>query len=35
MATRTGDAAWRNLRPPLVNLSAAAAQEMLTKYAAA
>lgn len=35
MATRTGDAAWRNLRPPLVNLSAAAAQEMLAKYAAA
>jgi 4-hydroxy-tetrahydrodipicolinate synthase len=35
MATRTGDAAWRNLRPPLVNLSAAAAQEMLVKYAAA
>jgi 4-hydroxy-tetrahydrodipicolinate synthase len=35
MATRTGDATWRNLRPPLVNLSAAAAQEMLVKYAAA
>lgn len=35
MATRTGDAAWRNLRPPLVNLSAAATQEMLAKYAAA
>ena len=35
MATRTGDAAWRNLRPPLVNLTAAAAQEMLEKYAAA
>lgn len=34
LATRTGDAAWRNLRPPLVNLSAAAAQEMLAKYAA-
>ena len=35
MATRTGDVAWRNLRPPLVNLSAAATQEMLAKYAAA
>ncbi|HAJ36172.1 MAG TPA: dihydrodipicolinate synthase family protein [Chloroflexi bacterium] len=35
MAQRTGDAAWRNLRPPLINLSDAATQEMLAKYAAA
>ena len=35
MATRTGDPAWRTLRPPLVNLSAAATEEMLAKYAAA
>lgn len=35
LATRTGDPAWRNLRPPLVNLSATAAQEMLARYAAA
>ncbi|MFN3333404.1 MAG: dihydrodipicolinate synthase family protein [Caldilinea sp.] len=35
MANRTGDRTWLNLRPPLVNLSEAAAHEMLTKYAAA
>lgn len=35
MANRTGDRTWLNLRPPLVNLSEAAAHEMLAKYAAA
>lgn len=35
MATRTGDRTWLNLRPPLVNLSEQAAQEMLAKFAAA
>jgi 4-hydroxy-tetrahydrodipicolinate synthase len=32
MAARTGDAAWRNLRPPLVNLSAAQVTELLAKF---
>jgi 4-hydroxy-tetrahydrodipicolinate synthase len=32
MATRTGDPCWRNLRPPLVNLSAEQAAEMYAKY---
>lgn len=35
MALRTGDATWRNLRPPLVNLNAQQAAEMNQKYAAA
>ena len=35
MANRTGDRTWLNLRPPLVNLSDAAAHDMMTKYAAA
>jgi 4-hydroxy-tetrahydrodipicolinate synthase len=34
MARRTGDAAWRNLRPPLVNLGEEKIAEMLAKYAA-
>jgi 4-hydroxy-tetrahydrodipicolinate synthase len=35
MATRTGDANWLNLRPPLVNLGAAEAEAMLAKFAVA
>ncbi|MCS6825252.1 MAG: dihydrodipicolinate synthase family protein [Caldilinea sp.] len=35
LAMRTGDRTWLNLRPPLVNLSEEAAQEMLAKFAAA
>jgi 4-hydroxy-tetrahydrodipicolinate synthase len=31
MATRTGDANWRNLRPPLVNLTAAQVTELLAR----
>jgi 4-hydroxy-tetrahydrodipicolinate synthase len=34
LATRTGDACWRNLRPPLVNLSAPQVAELHEKYAA-
>lgn len=34
MAARTGDASWRNLRPPLVNMSAEKAGEMLVKFEA-
>ena len=32
MAARTGDASWRVLRPPLVNLSAAQVTELLAKF---
>jgi 4-hydroxy-tetrahydrodipicolinate synthase len=35
MAARTGDASWRNLRPPLVNLTAAKVAELHEKFAAA
>jgi 4-hydroxy-tetrahydrodipicolinate synthase len=35
MAERSGDPSWLNLRPPLVPLSAEAAQELLARYAAA
>jgi 4-hydroxy-tetrahydrodipicolinate synthase len=34
LATRTGDACWRNLRPPLVNLSEQQVAVMHEKYAA-
>jgi 4-hydroxy-tetrahydrodipicolinate synthase len=34
LAARTGDPLWRNLRPPLVGLSAQQAAEMQAKYAA-
>jgi 4-hydroxy-tetrahydrodipicolinate synthase len=34
LAVRTGDASWRNLRPPLVNLGAEQAADMHAKYAA-
>jgi len=35
MAARTGDRTWLTLRPPLTNLSQAAADELLAKFAAA
>jgi len=35
MAARTGDRTWITLRPPLINLSQAAAGELLAKFAAA
>lgn len=35
LAQRTGDATWRNLRPPLVNLGAERVAEMNEKWAAA
>ena len=35
LAQRTGDATWRNLRPPLVNLNAERVAEMNEKWAAA
>ena len=35
MAARTGDRTWITLRPPLINLSQAAADELLAKFAAA
>jgi 4-hydroxy-tetrahydrodipicolinate synthase len=34
LARRTGDAAWRNVRPPLVGLSEQQANELVDKYAA-
>jgi 4-hydroxy-tetrahydrodipicolinate synthase len=35
LAQRTGDEAWRNVRPPLVNLNPAQVSEMNEKWAAA
>ncbi|MBK8050376.1 MAG: dihydrodipicolinate synthase family protein [Anaerolineales bacterium] len=32
MASRTGDASWLNLRPPLINLSADKAQQLLANF---
>lgn len=35
MATRTGDASWLNLRPPLVNLTPEQADQLLARFAVA